>query len=173
MMISKYPLLALATAGWLVEGKICSDQNKIAGVMSEIKTIRSHSVADAEAIPYAPEAYRVFTITPNETKPVSVFVPAGVDALTTRAVLVSLGTLLEAGVPQGSDHYSVNPNGTVTVDYIQTDGIALQKVDVREIHSFNSDCQITGITGYVRGNVEAFLGDLNIPKLFSEAKASA
>lgn len=90
------------------------------------------------------------------------------DALSTRAVLVVLGAILEADVPQGSDHYTVNPNGTITVDYIQTDGIALQKVDVREIHSFNDNCQITGITGYIRGNIEAFLGDVNIPKLLDQ-----
>lgn len=41
----------------------CTSDDKIAGMKQEIKTIRSHSVADAEAIPYAPEAYRVFTIT--------------------------------------------------------------------------------------------------------------
>lgn len=104
----------------------------------------------------------------NETKPISVVVTAGVDALSTRAVLVVLGAILEADVPQGSDHYTVNPNGTITVDYIQTDGIALQKVNVREIHSFDDDCQITGITGYIRGNIEAFLGNVNIPKLLDQ-----
>lgn len=104
----------------------------------------------------------------NETKPISLVVPAGVDALSTRAVLVVLGAILEADVPKGSDHYTVNPNGTITVDYIQTDGIALQKVDVREIHSFNDDCQITGITGYIRGNIEAFLGNVNVPKLLDQ-----
>lgn len=82
--------------------------------------------------------------------------------------MVSLGTVLEAGVPEGSDHYTVNKNGSITVDYIQTDGIALQRVDVREVHSFNDDsCEITGIDGYVRGNVEAFTGGLNVPSIIN------
>lgn len=110
---------------------------------------------------------------PNETKPISVFVPAGVNAFTTRAVLLILGRVLDAGVPEGSDHYTVNDNGTVTVDYIQTDGVALQRVDVREIHSFNAACQITGITGYVRGNVEAFLGNLNLPNILDQLSGGA
>lgn len=71
-------------------------------------------------------------------------------------------------MPEGSDHYMVNPNGTVTVDYIQTDGVALQRVDVREIHSFDDSCQITGITGYVRGNVEAFTGNLNLFNIINQ-----
>lgn len=103
-------------------------------------------------------------LSPNETKPISIFVPAGFNALTTRALLLVLGVVLDAGVPDGSDRYTVNSNGTVTVDYTQTDGLARQTVDVREIHSFNStNCQIIGITGFVRGNLEAFLGILNIP----------
>lgn len=94
--------------------------------------------------------------------------PAGVDATTTRAVLVGLGIVLDAGVPQGSDRYTVNGNGSVTVDYIQTDGIALQKVDVREIHSFDEQsCEISGIVGYVRGSLEAFTGSLNVVDLIT------
>lgn len=65
----------------------------------------------------------------------------------------------------------VNSNGTVTVDYIQTDGIALQEVDVREIHSFNTACQITGIIGYVRGNLEEFTGGFNIPQLIKSIQS--
>lgn len=96
-------------------------------------------------------------------------VPAGVDAITTRAVLVGLGNALDAGVPKGSDHYTANKNGSVTVDYIQTDGIALQKVDVREIHSFDEQtCEISGIVGYVRGSLEAFTGSTNVVDLIKE-----
>ena len=57
------PVLAAAVFGAVGGAASCTDNQKIAGVMQEIKTIRSHSVADAEAIPYAPECYRVFTIT--------------------------------------------------------------------------------------------------------------
>lgn len=89
--------------------------------------------------------------------------PAGVDATTTRVILVGLGKALDADVPRGSDHYMVNPNGTVTVDYIQTDRPALQEVDVREVHTFDpKTCEILGIDGYVRGNVEDFTGDFNV-----------
>ena len=95
--------------------------------------------------------------------------PAGVNRPTTVGVLVGLGTFLQAGVPQGSDHYQVNHNGTVTVDYIQTDGVVLQEVDVREIHSFDeAACQITGITGYVRGSLEAFTGGLNTQTIINQ-----
>lgn len=100
---------------------------------------------------------------PNETNPTSVFVPAGVNAVTTRIILVGLGTALDADVPRGSDSYTVNPNGTVTVDYIQTDRPALQTVDVREIHTFDpKTCEILGVNGYVRGSVEDFTGDFNV-----------
>lgn len=43
----------------------------------------------------------------------------GVTADTVRAELVLLATVLDAGVPEGSDSYIVNQNGTVTADFIQ------------------------------------------------------
>lgn len=46
-------------------------------------------------------------------------VNVGFTAETVRAELVLLATLLNAGVPQGSDSYIVNSNGTVTSDFIQ------------------------------------------------------
>ena len=46
-------------------------------------------------------------------------VNVGVTATTVRLELVGLATVLDAGVPQGSDSYIVNSNGTVTSDFIQ------------------------------------------------------
>lgn len=46
-------------------------------------------------------------------------VNVGFTAETVRAELVLLATLLDADVPQGSDSYIVNANGTVTSDFIQ------------------------------------------------------
>lgn len=43
----------------------------------------------------------------------------GVTAETVRLELVALATALNADVPQGSDSYIVNNNGTVTSDFIQ------------------------------------------------------
>lgn len=46
-------------------------------------------------------------------------VNVGVTAGTVRLELVTLATVLNAGVPQGSDSYINNANGSVTVDYLQ------------------------------------------------------
>jgi len=95
-------------------------------------------------------------------------VPAnvGVTASSVRALLVVLATVLDADVPQGSDNYLVNANNTVTVDFIQTNRIALPEVQVREIHSFDPHtCQITKIVGYVNGPVTAVTGGLDLPSI--------
>lgn len=60
---STLALVSLATVG---DGA-CTDSQKIAGVKQEIATIRSHSIADANKIPYAPLAYRIFTITYHDS----------------------------------------------------------------------------------------------------------
>jgi hypothetical protein len=81
----------------------------------------------------------------------------GVTAETIRKELVVLATALDAGVPQGSDQYTVSSNDTVTVDYIQTDRLALPRVNVREVHSFDvSSCRIAKIVGYVHGPLTLF-----------------
>lgn len=71
-----------------------------------------------------------------------------------RVELVGLATALLAEAPQSSIHFTVNNNGSVTCDYIQLDHVGvLPSVNVREIHDFNADCQITNILGYVHGNL--------------------
>lgn len=87
----------------------------------------------------------------------------GVTAGTVRAELVALATALNADVPQGSDSYQVNANNTVTVDYIQTNRIALPRVNVREIHSIDvATCRISKIVGYVQGPLTAITGGIDL-----------
>ena len=96
----------------------------------------------------------------------------GVTADTVRAELVILATALNAGVPQGSDKYQVNANNTVTVDFIQTDRIALPRTHVREIHRIDtSTCQISKIVGYVHGPLTAVTAGLNLTEIASELQA--
>ncbi|CAK1356771.1 uncharacterized protein RHO25_009047 [Cercospora beticola] len=135
----------------------CTSARKIEGIKQELRTIISHSFADAAKIPLAPLASRTFIVLPTELQTffaVPLPVNVGFTADTVRAELVALGTILDADVPGGPDNgatFTVNQNGTVTVDFVQTDRIALPRVDVREIHSFNEQCEITKILGYVRG----------------------
>jgi hypothetical protein len=76
---------------------------------------------------------------------------------------VALATALKASVPAGSEHYTVNSNSTVTVDYIQTNQIALPRVTVREIHSIDpATCRISKIVGYVHGPLTAITGGLEL-----------
>jgi hypothetical protein len=93
---------------------------------------------------------------------VTVEVNVGVTADTVRAELVSLATVLNAGVK--NPHVYCNANGTATSDFIQvsfikrqsqragadterTDRIALPYCHVRELHTFNAACQIKTIVG--------------------------
>ncbi|KAM3425770.1 hypothetical protein BST61_g7700 [Cercospora zeina] len=137
----------------------CTSDRKISAIKQELRTIISHSFADAALIPLAPLASRTFIIMPTELQAfLAVGVPAnvGFTAETVRAELVALATALDADVPGGPDDgavFTVNGNGTVTVDFVQTDRIVLPRVDVREIHAFNERCEITKILGFVRGNV--------------------
>lgn len=159
----------------------CTAAQRIAAVKAEIATIRSHTAADAAKIPLTETASRTFFVTyvnsrsprfailtvsgrPDEANAVAVPVNVGVTAETVRSELVVLATALNAGVPEGSDHYTVNPNNTVTVDYIQTNRIALPRVNVREIHSIDtSTCQISKIVGYVHGPLTAVTAGLIQP----------
>ena len=96
----------------------------------------------------------------------------GVTADTIRQELVVLATVLNAGVPAGSDTYICNANGTVTSDFIQTDQIALPMTHVREVHSFDdSQCEISKIIGYVHGPLTAVTAGLNLTALLSELEA--
>ncbi|EMC95532.1 hypothetical protein BAUCODRAFT_492943 [Baudoinia panamericana UAMH 10762] len=109
---------------------------------------------------------------PNEANAVTVPVNAGVTADTVRQELVILATVMNAGVPQGFDKYMCNANGTVTVDYVQTDFVALPMSQVREIHSFDdSTCQISKIVGYVHGPLTVVTAGLNVTDIVSELKA--
>ncbi|PPJ53942.1 hypothetical protein CBER1_05824 [Cercospora berteroae] len=137
----------------------CTSACKIEGIKQELRTIISHSFADAAKTPLAPLASRTFIVLPTELQTffaVPLPVNVGFTADTVRAELVALGTILDADVPGGPDNgatFTVNRNGSVTKDFVQTNRIALPRVDVREIHSFNEQtCQITKILGYVRGN---------------------
>lgn len=77
--------------------------------------------------------------------------------------LVVLATVLNADVPQGSDSYTVNANGSVTVDYIQTNRIALPQVDVREVHTFDlATCRTERIVGFVFGPLTSFTGGIEL-----------
>jgi hypothetical protein len=103
----------------------CTPAQQIAGVRQELVTISSHSPADAAKIPLAPLASRTFIVLPDELQTffaVPVPVKVGVTADTVRAELVALATVLDAEVENGPDAgatYTVNSNGTVTVDYVQ------------------------------------------------------
>lgn len=55
-------LAAIAAFASIGNAAGCTSQDKIAGVKKEIQTIRSHSISDGLAIPYAPDVYRVFAI---------------------------------------------------------------------------------------------------------------
>ncbi|KAK4499754.1 hypothetical protein PRZ48_007940 [Zasmidium cellare] len=146
--------IAATIAGPIVARQACTNEMKINACKAEIQTIRSHSLADAAKIPLAPLATRTFYVTPSELGGVTLPpINVGITADTVRGELVALATILNAGVPQGSDSYIVNPNGTVTSDFIQTDRVALPSEQVREIHEFNDACQITKITGYVHGKL--------------------
>ncbi|KAF7190218.1 Alpha-ketoglutarate-dependent 2,4-dichlorophenoxyacetate dioxygenase [Pseudocercospora fuligena] len=109
-----------ALAGPLSERATCTDQRKIDACKAEIQTIRSHKASDAALIPLAANATRSFYITPSEANFITTpLINTGVTAETVGAELVLLATLLNADVPQGSDSYIVNKNGTVTSDFIQ------------------------------------------------------
>ncbi|KAK5696074.1 hypothetical protein LTR97_008494 [Elasticomyces elasticus] len=151
----------------------CSSAARIAAVKAEIQTIRSHTVADAAKIPLTPFASRTFIITPNEVNAVTLPpVNVGVTADTVRAELVILATAINAGVPVGSDKYQVNSNNTVTVDYVQTDVIALPRSQVREIHTIDpSTCQISNILGYVHGALTVVTAGLNLTEVLDDLKA--
>ncbi|KAF2482868.1 hypothetical protein BDY17DRAFT_309974 [Neohortaea acidophila] len=153
------PLLSLVAAAPFEEAKLearqsCTFAQKVAGIQHEIDTITSHSFTDANQIPLAPLATRTFLVTPAELGGKVTLPPinVGVTAETVRAELVGLATVLFASVP-GPNHatYINNANGSVTADFIQNDNIVLPSEHVREIHYFNSDCQITEILGYVNG----------------------
>lgn len=168
----------------------CRCDDKIAAVKQEIATIRSHTLADANKIPLTPAATRTFLITyafplsppnssmlltnsrPNELNAATVPINVGVTADTVRTELVVLATALNAGVPQGSDSYTCNANGTVTVDYVQTDVVALPRSQVREIHSFDDEaCQISNIIGYVHGALTGVTAGLNLTQVMGELQA--
>lgn len=103
----------------------CTEAQQIEGVKQEIRTIISHDPADAAKIPLAPLASRTFIVLSDQLQTffaVPLPVNVGVTADTVRAELVALGTALDAGVPGGPDNganYTINPNSTVTVDFIQ------------------------------------------------------
>ncbi|KAK4621922.1 hypothetical protein CLAFUW4_06591 [Fulvia fulva] len=151
----------------------CAAEQKIAACKQEIATIRSHNFEDANKIPLTLLASRTFIITygnlpvlPAELgfqlPPVNV----GVTDSTVCLELVGLATVLDAGVPEGSDSYIVNSNGTVTSDFIQTDRLVLQAVHVREIHEFDeSTCRISKILGYVNGSLLGREAGFGIPPL--------
>lgn len=85
----------------------------------------------------------------------------GTTASTIGTELVAPATALNADVPQGSDSYRVNANGTVTVDYVQINRIALPKVDARGVHNFNlASHRISRIVGYVNGPLTAVTGGI-------------
>ncbi|KAF2207251.1 hypothetical protein CERZMDRAFT_102536 [Cercospora zeae-maydis SCOH1-5] len=152
-------LLLLSPTSTAAPAAPCTSDRKIAAIKQELRTIISHSSADAALIPLAPLASRTFVILPTELQTffaVAVPVNVGFTADTVRAELVALATVLDADVPGGPDDgavFTVNGNGTVTVDFVQTNRIVLPRVDVREIHSFNENCEITKILGFVRGNL--------------------
>ena len=112
----------------------CTDAQQIEGVKQEIRTIISHSPEDAAKIPLAPLASRTFIVLPDELQTffaVPAPVNVGLTADTVRAELVALGTVLDAKVPGGpvnGANYTVNPNSTVTVDFIQ---VCYDSVSVR------------------------------------------
>lgn len=88
----------------------------------------------------------------NEIEAASIPVTVGITAETLRLELVLLATALNAGVPMGSDNYTSNANRTVTVDSVQTDDLALQRVKVREIRSLDKKvCEISSIVEFVVG----------------------
>ena len=106
---------------------------------------------------------------PSEADNLAIPVNVGITAETVRQELVVLAIALNAGVPQGSDHYLVNANGTVTVDYIQTNNIALPVVNVREIHSIDvATCKIEKIVGYVHGPLTAVTAGLDLGAVAAE-----
>ena len=99
-------------------------------------------------------------------------VNVGVTADTVRSELVALATALNAGVKNARVY--CNANGTATSDLIQvslaghvelmatddcqTDRIALPYSSVRELHTFNSACQIKTIVGWVHGPLASVTG---------------
>ncbi|KAK4968344.1 hypothetical protein LTR42_009627 [Elasticomyces elasticus] len=113
------------------------------------------------------------SLRPNEANAVTLPpVNVGVTADTVRAELVILATAINAGVPVGSDKYQVNSNNTVTVDYVQTDVIALPRSQVREIHTVDpTTCQISNILGYVHGALTVVTAGLNLTEVLDDLKA--
>jgi len=85
---------------------------------------------------------------------------------------VVLATALNAGVPVGSDSYTCNANGTVTVDFVQTDQVVLPRTQVREVHSFEEGkCEIEEIVGFVHGALSVVTAGLNLTEVLEELEA--
>ncbi|CAK1355697.1 uncharacterized protein RHO25_000634 [Cercospora beticola] len=128
----------------------CTPERCIAGTAQLVKTIESHSIADAAKIPLALLSSRTAFLKDTELGPESTIpVSLGVTGAGVRAVLVSAATAINARVLNA--RYSVNANGSVTADFIQPDEPVLRCLVVKEIHDYDLEtCEI------IRSNVYGF-----------------